>query len=691
MTLELTMLSKSLASLVAKTILDGGIHLVKDLNGQIKHLLYEASGQYVDLYARRHGRLKVLEMSRPVELELLYTATQLLEEPRLKQLEPLERLESLCREFSGRTLDLLRVSKREGLEMVNDHQYLVVLGGPGAGKSTFLRKVGLEALKGESGRLKLLCIPVVLELKQVNLDKMDLEHAIAREFEICGFPLAEKFVVEALSQGRLLLLLDGLDEVPKESRNRLVDVIQDFVDRYHKNRFILSCRTPAYIYHLRQFTDVEVADFDDRQIEAFTQKWFNAELDLQMDTAGKLWRLLQQPENSATKELAKTPLLLTFICLVYDRDLSLPDNRGLLYGKALDILLRQWSAEKRIEPDPIYQGLFPELEKLLLAELAFKGFETDRLFLPEGEVLQQIQAFLTETLNASVHLDSKSVLTAIEEQQGILVKQAENVYSFSHLTLQEYLTARYVAIDHRRVKELVVKHLTDSHWHEVFLLVAGLTNSGDELLLHIEEEAQKYIDSPRLRSLISWVVKVTANSDGKSGSLTQRIFAILIALTLTYDHNFSRALTLLRTLAFAHDYTLAGNLDIAQAQAHTLAGDFSLKLADLMYELARKLEESKVLDQVNLKLLTAKMDAFRLRTLDEHQNKLTEKLWQTWLEIFQLNQEMVNLSKEETEKLENYLDANLLLLQCKKSAVRVLRTTWEQVEQRMLAAGATTS
>jgi predicted NACHT family NTPase len=137
----------------------------------------------------------------------------------------------------------------------------------------------------------------------------------------------------------LLILLDGLDEVPTKNLNEAIAQIQNFVDQYDKNRFIASCRTAAYRSGFRRFSDVAMADFDDTQIEQFIGNWFQSEADKQAGTAQKCWEILQKPEYKAAKELAQTPLLLTFLCLVYDRSQSFPDNRSVLYRKALRILL----------------------------------------------------------------------------------------------------------------------------------------------------------------------------------------------------------------------------------------------------------------------------------------------------------------------------------------------------------------
>lgn len=117
---------------------------------------------------------------------------------------------------------------------------------------------------------------------------------------------------------------------------------------------------------------------------------------------------------------------------MYDESQNFPDNRSTIYKKALRILLEKWASEKRINRDEIYQGLHTEIEEILLSEIAYTNFESDRLFFSQRDVVQQIKAFLASNLNAPQHLDGEAVLNAIAVQQGILVERAEDVFSFSH-------------------------------------------------------------------------------------------------------------------------------------------------------------------------------------------------------------------------------------------------------------------
>jgi hypothetical protein len=647
----------------------------KTLDENTKQLIFDASKKYGQNYAERHGILKVLGMREPVKLESVYTAVQFLNDNAIRSFASTEQLEEVYRQGKGRKFNSQNCPKQAGIEVANEKQYLMVLGGPGAGKSTFLRKMGMEALKGKKGGFKHDCIPVFIELKRFASSEIDIEKFIIEEFRICGFPVPDQFTAKALEQGKLLILLDGLDEVPSQNLNETISQIQNFVDTYHQNRFIASCRTAAYRGNFRRFSDVAMADFDDEQIQQFINNWFHGEDDQQAKTGDKCWELLQKPENKAAKELAHTPLLLTFLCLVYDRSQNFPNNRSVLYKKALRILLEEWASEKRILRDEIYQGLHTELEELLLSEIAYTGFASNRLFFSQSEIVDQIKTFLAGNLNAPQHLNGEAVLNAIAIQQGILVERAEDVFSFSHLTLQEYLTAQYID-DHRLVEKLVTEHLTDKRWKEVFLLVAGVMRGGtDDLLLLMEKEAQQYINTPKLQALLNWAEEVTVGSPGDYKPVGKRAVAIALPLSNANANALANFNALL--LAFA----------LANANALALPNPVPVPLAiDYICEI----EKLQIFNQkLNSTMLLTQLEALKAKILDDKQPReahqaFAKELIETLLKGFNLTPEMVYLSNEEIKALENYLYANHLIIKCKEAAVRVSPTTWEAIEARML-------
>lgn len=434
--IETTIVTALTNNFIGQTIKSGweGINKNELLNKDVGQLIREGKylflREYTQRYWDRHGMIKVLKMSKPMDLESIYVNVKCLGNLVRDYYD--ENLENKYRESKQRRFNFRDDGKKDGLLLANQKQYLMVLGDPGIGKSTFLRKVGLEALKGNKDSYQHPLTPVLLELKNFKENEINIQALIEEEFKICGFPNVEKNISNKLEKGELLILLDGLDEVPTANVNNVIEKIKDFVDRHYKNRFILSCRTAART-HLRRFTDIEIVEFDDQQIQSFIEHWFSSELDRKNETAKNCWELLQKEEYKSAKELAHTPLLLTFLCLVYDENQSFPTNRSRLYQDALRILLEKWSAEKRLpNRGLVYENLSIEQEEILLSEIAYQNFVADKLFLEKREIVKQIKDHLKQNLNAPQHLDGEKVLKTIEIEQGILVERARDVYSFSH-------------------------------------------------------------------------------------------------------------------------------------------------------------------------------------------------------------------------------------------------------------------
>lgn len=672
----------------------------------------KAFKDYVATYQANYGTLKPLGMRQEIALDEIYTAVRFLDGNALRQFGSVTEMETAFRDARHRRLRQQDSKTQAGIAVANATQFLMVLGAPGAGKSTFLRKMGLEALKGNRGSYEHRCIPVFLELKQLVDPKVNLAQRLVSAFETCGFPNAQAFTREAVEQGKLLILLDGLDEVPSDNLNRVIQAIQRFVDRYPKNRYIASCRIAAYRSKFERFTDVGMAEFDDAQIQQFIRNWFRSPEDQRANTAEKCWELLQEPNRKGAKELAHTPLLLTFLCLSYDRSLTFPNNRAVLYQKALRILLEEWAAEKRLDNQrKIYEGLSVDLEELLLAEIAATAFFEDRLFFSQKELVEQIKTFLANNLNAPKLLDGEAVLNAIVVQQGILVERAEDVYSFSHLTLQEYLTAQYVEKNPSRLPQVVSRYLTDESWREVFLLIAGLMTGeqgADSLLLLMEEQARSLINTPKLKALLHWADQATAGSEGAHKGVAKRSAAIFLALDRALDLALESSLDLVRsrsrdidlvrsivrsldlvrslTLACSRDIDLACSINLIRSPSRSLARDRDLA-RDLALALA--FEKIKIFNSVNFTVLVAALEALRSQAPStskpyEIRRTFAERISQLWFDTLGLDSTVAQLSEDEVEALNRYLYANELIVRCKESAVRVSPQVWEAIEDRVL-------
>ncbi|BDM83592.1 hypothetical protein AM10699_64530 (plasmid) [Acaryochloris marina MBIC10699] len=650
----------------------------------VEQQIYNWSETYTEKYLKRHGQIQVLGMSQAISLDDIYTNVRMLDAETVKCLESVEGLEQVYRKANQRGFGKKESAKQKGIEVANAEQYLCVLGGPGIGKTTYLRKVGLEALLREVGSYNHKKIPVFLELKRFQDPDTDIKKSISEEFETCGFPNPEKFTEHALIAGDLLILLDGLDEVPSGNFKKVVQAIKDFSDRYSKNRYITSCRIAAYHTYFTGFKTVAIAEFDDDQIFDFIKNWFRADpnplltLEKKAEYAKTLWEQLKTSDSIGTKELSQTPLLLTFVCLVFRQKKTIIDNRAKLYEKALDILLEEWAKSKLLEENwEIYQDLNAELEKDMLASIAYVGFEEDKLFFEKDELAEQITAFLTDNFDAPKYLDANKVIDAIAVQQGIFIERATDIYSFSHLTLQEYLCAEYIR-DWNCEDQLIKKYAPEERWREVFLLVTGLKGrAAIGFLKKLEVQTQELSENLKLKGLLDWAgAKTTDAASGYSGEI-KRIFTLILILDL--DRARALAFDLASTLDRASALASASALDLAldRDRASALALDRALALALALASAKFALDEQLISD-VNLQPLISYLD----NSL-EVSKILAEELTSIAISSLDISPEFFDLSEDDVQVITSYLSTCQLMIDCRNQASGLSPKDWNVIQHRM--------
>jgi hypothetical protein len=553
---------------------------------------------YLDSYQERHAQVKILGMAEPVPLASIYTEVRIVPPNSLRGYRTHDELHELfVKNRYSSTVDFAdRHPPRRGIDAVNDPglRFLSLLGAPGAGKSTFLRYVGLMALKRHEAPLasqgpgvapnsgyRFNLLPVLLELRGLRKTPRDFGALVDAELRTFGFP--PNFGRIALEAGALLVLLDGLDEVPAEKLQHAIQGIQSLVNQYDECRYITSCRTAFYKDYFGRFTDALLTDFTDEQIGNLIENWFRSERDRELGTASRLWNLLKASEHRATRELAKTPLLATFLCLVYDDRQQLPTNRAELYGEALRILLERWAASKRVHGEPVFPGLSTKREITMLETIAAPAYEREQYFFTAGELATSVEAFLGSDVDGPDKVDGRKVVEEIELKQGILVQRAHDKYSFSHLTLHEYLVASHYYKAGRSV-EIANATLTDPRWREVHLLLAGLQEpDADTFLFGMLSATAERARSGPVKSLLSWANRIALADASPQQTAARRAvllafpFASALAQNLADARECASRVARISEASRTNFFALAGFL--ARARSFDLALELTREIA----------------------------------------------------------------------------------------------------------------
>ncbi|WP_287454812.1 TIR domain-containing protein [Leptolyngbya sp. UWPOB_LEPTO1] len=486
-----------------------------------------------------------------------------------------------------------RIKRNEGMAVAHENTRLLILGKPGAGKTTFLKHLAVDCSKG---KFQPDLIPVLIELRQIQSEEWNLLDAISEQLA-----LDPQQTQKLLVQGKLLVLMDGLDEVPTSSfRRNVQDQVCDLAQepKHEGNRFTLTCRTQIIETIPQGFASVEVADFNSEQVKTFVENWVCASGLTESEIAQQWQEFSDAIEaNPALKELTVTPVLLSLMCWVFQDSGELPTQTALLYEKGIRLLLEKWNDRKEISRweggNEVYRKLELEQKERLLTEIAAWKFEN-----PENFVLfeqKDLAIQIAQILKLSNVQEGEAVLRAIEAQHGLLVERADELWSFSHLTFQEHFTVRWLT---QLSSEQLAQRIAHSRWQEVLKQLVK-SQPADRLLKLMKQAIDNtLVQDDKIQEFLNWVREKTELIDTSHKPVAIRAFYF----DLVCDPNLYRTLYRPRSHTLARlldldldlDFDLNLDLDLARVLDLNLDCDLYRVLARVPNsELALKLQQLK--------------------------------------------------------------------------------------------------
>ncbi|GLW95273.1 ATP-binding protein [Actinokineospora globicatena] len=285
-----------------------------------------------------------------------------------------------------------------------------------------------------------------------------------------------------LAQGRAMLLIDGVDEVPQDRRRAVKTWLFNVLLSYPGTRVVVTARTAAADQHwLADFTTVTLEPMDRDSVHEFVRRWHKA-AGGRHDKAEL--RLRDQLERDDLRELAGTPLLCAMLCaLNLTRKSELPRNRMDLYRTALAMLLHLRDAERGIA-----SKLSDAESRVLLRDLAWRLTLANRVEIPRDHAIEHVARKLASMPNTSgVPVD---LLTYLAERSGVLRLPAPDRVNFIHRTFQEYLAADEAIQQHHG--DTLVGHAHLDIWWETITMACGhaTAKQADQLINGILDRAE---------------------------------------------------------------------------------------------------------------------------------------------------------------------------------------------------------
>ena len=361
----------------------------------------------------------------------------------------------------------------------------IVEGSPGIGKTIFCLKLAHDWANQRSSPASCPEFELVFLLKCRDIDG-DLTEAIMEQLfpkDMSKDAREElfRFLEDIENQERVLIILDGLDELSEKSKHYVDDLL-------HRKRW--AC---CYVLvTTRQEKGIEVRKQPEfvfnlfLQIEGFTEEDSFEYIRRHFKNAGpehssKGEKLIKETkENALLQDLQTNPLNLLLLCVVYeDHEGELPSSRTDLYDVIVLCLLRRYCAKHNVKARRKDRDLETQFERDIrcLGELAWSCLLNDR------------HSFFEEELEELERSNEKLVvreLGFVYKEESLKRLKPQHEYCFLHKSFEEYLAASYIAHELRRNRFHIFEHLNFNavvkKFPLVFVFVCGILREEASIL-----------------------------------------------------------------------------------------------------------------------------------------------------------------------------------------------------------------
>lgn len=391
----------------SKPIYDGTVAIGRDAFERLKVNLGICFTKYLERNYDKYSKTKtILYRDAPVKLNEIYVRTDLLLNEKL-------------------------IKESEFINEIESNQRIIISGSAGTGKSTFCKSIFLDLIENPRN-----IFPIFIELRQLNdlNNKTILENIVDNMIKID--PSFSIYQLEyAIKLGKVMLILDGFDEINGEKREDFEKDIINIASIYQNILIVISSRPDNIFSSWDEFYQYNILPLDKEKSKTLISKLFY-DRSVKSSFLNALDKELFEKHNS----FASNPLLLTMMLMTYEQIAEIPNKIHLFYEQAFQTLFIKHDAYKNLYKRQSSSKLAIDDFKKVLSTFCILTYSNEEYYFEESKVEESLDKAIKI---CGFNVSKRDLLKDLRDNVCILQKDGLG-YTFTHRSFQEYFSALYL-------------------------------------------------------------------------------------------------------------------------------------------------------------------------------------------------------------------------------------------------------